>query len=145
MAIWISIKLVPLASNLTTNYNGQWSRARGIAEVAQLFLKQAYLRYHAQEFEQFSLAKSYQAEEDLFVRTAWFMPRSDVSNAVNFRNRRVLYRVKDTDYGSLKRKARTAPHYTEIHIQSLKTSNCKNFYPVWSPNGRIYCCFERLS
>lgn len=87
------------------------------------FGNKSFMKHQAQGFEQYTLNKSYDAEETSFLNTVKIVPHSDVPSDANIVNSHVLYKVKNNDDGSLKLKARIAPHCNEDDLKDFLTSD----------------------
>ena len=81
------------------------------------------MRHQAQGFEQFVIANAYAAEEEAFLDTVKVIHRDNMPKRANVVNSHTLYRVKMCDDGSLKLKARIAPHVNEDDMRKILSSD----------------------
>jgi len=75
-----------------------------------VFKFKEFLFYHAQGLPQFVVQNAYKCEEDSFRKTVRSVHVSNVPQNANVISSHVLYKVKKMDDGSMKIKARIAPH-----------------------------------
>jgi len=95
-----------------------------LASMVKHFGKKPFLKHQAQGFEQYSLSKAYDAEEETFIKTIKIIPRDDVPADANMVNSHVLYKVKQNEDGSLKLKARITPHGNEDDLKIVLPLDC---------------------
>ena len=100
-----------------------------LLRMKKYFGNKPFLKHQAQGFEQFSLVNSYRDEEATFLKTVSVVPRSEVPSDANVINSHVLYKLKDNDDGSLKLKARIAPHGNEDNLKDILASDCSTCPP----------------
>jgi len=83
------------------------------------FGNKTFFKHQAQGFEQFPLVKAYDAEEETFIETVKIFARDDVPDHANVINSHFLYKLKQEDDGTLKLKARIAPHGNEDDLKDV--------------------------
>lgn len=88
------------------------------------FGNKSFMRHEAQGFEQCVLDKSFSDEEETFLKNVKVIFRADLPSDANVVNSHVLYKVKHNDDGSLKLKARIAPHGNEDALKEIFTKDC---------------------
>ena len=76
------------------------------------------------------MINSYRLEEDTFVKGVEVVAIDEVPDGANIINSHVLYKVKQNDDGSLKLKARIAPHGNEDDMKNLLVSDCTICLPT---------------
>ena len=101
-----------------------------LREMMNHFGNKAFLLHQAQGFEQFPLVTSYNREEESFVKTVKIVSRDEVPPQANVIGSHVLYKLKLNDDGSLKLKARIAPHGNEDDLKDLLASDCSTCPPT---------------
>ena len=101
----------------------------------------AFMRHHAEGYQQPVLIKAYNEEESEFLKTVSVIPRSALPPNSNVISSHTIYKIKVNDDDTLKMKARIAPHGNEDSIKAELKSDCN----MCSPSGiRIILAFAAL-
>jgi len=110
--VWRIIPEVPVISgNQVTIVNELSSlEADAIQIYFSVFKFKEFLQSHAQGLPQFIIQNAYEKEETSFKKTVRSIHCSKVPQFSNVISSHVLYKVKKMDDGSMKMKARIAPH-----------------------------------
>jgi len=95
-----------------------------LSSILEHFGNKSFLKHQAQGFEQFPLINAYQREEGTFLKTARIIPKDKSTSGANIIGSHTLYKVKHNDDGSLKLKARIAPHGNEDDIKHMLNKDC---------------------
>lgn len=98
--------------------------------MLEYFGNKPFLRHHAQGFDQFPLVNAYKAEEETFLKTARPVPKDKIPPSSNIISSHTLYKVKMNDDGSLKLKARIAPHGNEDDLKDTLSKDCSTCPPT---------------
>lgn len=101
-----------------------------LSSMLRHFGNKPFLIHEAQGFDQFPLVNAYKAEEETFLKTVRPVLKSKVPPSSNIINSHVLYKIKQNDDGSLKLKARIAPHGNEDTLKDLLTKDCTTCPPT---------------
>lgn len=88
------------------------------------FENKTFLRHQAQGFEQLPLVNSYKTEEESFLKTVKIVPKKSVPHGANVISSHTINKVKKNDDGSLKLKARVAPHGNEDNLKDILNKDC---------------------
>lgn len=81
-----------------------------LGSFVNFFGQKVFVQYQTQGLPMFSLQNAYKKEEESFKKTVQMVHVSKVPADANVITRHVIYKVKTNDDGSLKMKARIAPH-----------------------------------
>ena len=95
-----------------------------LVSMMSYFGNKSFLKHHAQGFEQYPLFNSYKQEEDSFLKTVKIIPSSQLPSGANIINSHTICKVKQNDDGSLKLKARIAPHGNEDDLKDFLDKDC---------------------
>lgn len=101
-----------------------------LSSMLENFGNKAFLIHQAQGFDQFPLVNAYKAEEETFLKTVRPVSKCKIPPASNIINSHVLYKVKQNDDGTLKLKARIAPHGNEDDLKELLSKDCTTCPPT---------------
>ena len=89
-----------------------------------------FLRHQAPGFEQFTLVNAYKVEEETFLKAVRPVTHEHIPAGSNVICSHVLYKVKQNDNGSLKLKARIAPHGNEDDLKNVLSKDCMTCPPT---------------
>ena len=95
-----------------------------LSSMLEHFGNKPFMRHQAQGFEQFALVNAYKAEEETFLKTVRPVTHDKIPAGSNVISSHVLYKVKQNDEGSLKLKARIAPHGNEDDLKDVLSKDC---------------------
>ena len=101
-----------------------------LKKLLEHFGNKSFLKHQAQGFEQYVIVNAYNAEEENFIKTVKVVSKSDVPEGANVASSHVLYKVKHKDDGSLKLKARIAPHGNEDDMRRILSKDCTTCPPT---------------
>ena len=98
--------------------------------MVDYFGNKPFLKHHAQGFDQYPLANAYKLEEESFLKTVRPVPHDKIPAGSNIIRSHTLYKVKQNEDGSLKRKARIAPHGNENDFKNDLSKDCATCPPT---------------
>lgn len=107
------------SSTLTPELELKCAESDVLSSMVDYFGNKPFFRHQVQGFDQYVLFNSYQTEEETFLNTVRPFPHNKVLSDANIISSHTLYKVKMNDDGSLKMKARIAPHGNEEEIKIL--------------------------
>lgn len=108
-----------MVTNSATELQVDFSTSEVLSSMVEEFVNKPFLKHQSQNFEQFLLIKSYKEDEESFLMTVKVIPRNNVTYKSNLISIHTLYKVKKNDDGSLKLKARIAPHGNEDNLKDV--------------------------
>lgn len=123
----------PLAGNsgnVTTDLQVISSEHAVLSAMLEHFGNKPFLKYRAQGFDQYPLVNSYTVEEETFLKTACSVYHRYVPQGANVINSHTTYKVKKNDDGTLKLKARIAPHGNEDNLKDILSKDCTTCPPT---------------
>ena len=94
------------------------------------FGNKPFIKDHAQCFEQYPLVNAYKLEEEIFLKTVGPVSNDKILPGSNVISSHTLYKVKQNDDGSLKLKARIAPHGNEDNLKNILSKDCATCPPT---------------
>lgn len=83
-----------------------------------------FLRNHAQGFDRYPIITSYDEEEERFLITAYPAVHEEIPDGSN------IFKIKHNNDGSLKLKARIAPHGNEDDMRHFFSKDCTTCAPI---------------
>ena len=101
-----------------------------LSSMRDHFGNKPFLRHQAQGFDQYPLLNAYKAEEETFLKTVRPVTHDKVPKGSNVISSHTLYKVKQNDDGSLKLKARIAPHGNEDDMKNILSKDCTTCPPT---------------
>lgn len=101
-----------------------------LSAMNEHFGNKPFMKHQARGFEQYPLVNSYAIEEKTFLKTARSLYHRYVPDGANVIISHTLYKVKHNNDGTLKLKARKAPHGNEDDPQHLLNKDCSMCPPT---------------
>ena len=101
-----------------------------ISSMREHFGNKPFQRHQAQGFDQYPLVNAYKAEDETFLKTVRPVTHDNVPKGSNVISSHTLYKVKQNDDGSLKLKARIAPHGNEDNMRDILNKDCTTCPPT---------------
>lgn len=101
-----------------------------LSAMNEHFGNKPFMKHQAQGFEQYPLVNSYAIEEKTFLKTARSLYHRYVPDGANVIISHTLYKVKHNNDGTLKLKARKAPHGNEDDPKHLLSKDCSMCPPT---------------
>jgi len=114
---------------------------KAIQTFFKVFKFKEFLFHHAQGLPQFILQNAYRSEEDSFKKTVRMIHVTKVPQSANVISSHVLYKVKKLDDGSMKMKARIAPHGNKDKEKSTVKSDSATCPPI---GVRVACSIATM-
>ena len=112
-----------------------------LKSMKMTFGNKSFLRFQCQGFDLYPLINSYSKEEEQFLKIVEVIPIDKVPENANIVNSHVIYKLKNSDDGSLSLKSRIAPHGNEDKEKENLTTDCQTCPPV---GIRIVCSIASL-
>lgn len=98
--------------------------------MAKHFGNKSFMKHQAQGFDQFPIVNAFQREQDKFLKTVRPVLKNKVPAGSNIIGSHTLYKVKTNNDGSLKLKARIAPHGNEDDLKFVLNKDCSTCPPT---------------
>ena len=101
-----------------------------LKDLLEHFGNKSFLGYMAEGFPSYLMQNAYFDEENSFKKTVRVVSRYEVPAESNVISSHVIYKIKVTDDGSLKLKARIAPHGNEDSLRYEMRTDCAMCAPM---------------
>lgn len=101
-----------------------------LCSMLEHFGRKPFLIQQAQGFDQFALVNAHKAEKEAYFKAVRPVPKSEISPSSNTSNSHALYKIERIDDGSLKLKARIAPHWNKNDLKEFSSKDCTTCLPT---------------
>ena len=123
-AVSASSSVLSLGLHLTS------TESEVLSSMVEKFGNKPFLKHHAQDFDQYPLINACKEEEGTFLKTVRPVPHNKIPPGSNIISSHTLYKLKQNDDGSLKLKARIAPHGNKDNMKYFLSKDCTTCPPT---------------